>query len=328
MLCRVANSLFWMSCYLERAENVARFINVNLSMLLDLSLESQMGNPWEPLVSVTGDDAVFKERYKVANAENVIQFHTFDVEYPNSILSCLTAARENARSIREVISSEMWEQINKLYLMVRWAAKNQTGLEDAPHFFKQIKMDCHLISGITNATMSQGEAWDFLQLGQYLERADKTSRILDVKYFLLLPRVDLVGSSLDKIQWAALLKSTSGLEAYRKRFRQVSPKNVAEFLILDLQFPRSILHCLDQAYRSLFSLVLSSGGPRHNLPERRLGKLRAKLTYATVDDVIDFGMHEYLDDLQQELNRVVDALHDVYFLPQVARPESMISREG
>ncbi len=306
-----------MSCYLERTENVARFIDVNLSMLLDLSWESQLGNPWQPLVNITGDDEFFREKYKEATAENVIQFHTFDLEYPNSILSCLTAARENARSIREIISSEMWEQINKLYLMVKWAARNETGIEDAPHFFKQVKMDCHLISGITNVTLNQDEAWDFIQLGRYLERADKTSRILDVKYFLLLPRVDLVGSSLDKIQWAALLKSTSGLEAYRKNFRQVLPKNVAKFLILDRHFPRSILHCLAQAYRSLYSVVAVTGGPHNNLPERRLGKLRAKLSYTTIDEIIDIGMHEYLDGVQHDLNLVMDAIHEAYFVPQM-----------
>ncbi len=318
MLCRVANSLFWMSSYLERAENAARFIDVNLSMLLDLPRESQFGNPWEPLINITGDEVYFKEKYKEANAENVIHFHTFDGDYPNSILSCLIAARENARSIREIISSEMWEQVNKLYLMVRKAAETSNrGFEDSPHFFKQIKMDCHLFAGVTNATMNQGEEWDFVQLGRYLERADKTSRILDVKYFLLLPRVDLVGSALDKIQWAALLKSTSGLEAYRKKYRQISPSNVVEFLMLDPQFPRSILHCIAMAYRSLYSVAAHSGGSQNSLPERRLGKLRAKLNYSVVEEVIQTGLHEYIDEIQEELNLVLDAIHETYFVPQM-----------
>ncbi len=317
MLCRVASSLYWMSCYLERAENIARFIDVNLSTLLDLSLESDLGNPWEPLIQITGDNKSFHEKYEKVNGENVMKFHTFDMENPNSILSCLSAARENARTIRETIPSEMWEQINKLYLMVKNASLSQSTLHDPGPFFKSIKMDCHLFSGITDATMAHTEAWDFVQLGQLIERADKTSRILDVKYFLLLPRVDYVGSTLDKIQWAALLKSASALEAYRKEYRQITPRNVAEFLILDYEFPRSMIFCLTQAYRSLFSITRSSGGEIHNLPERRLGKLRAQLDYTTIKEIIQLGLHEYLDGFQSELNTVIDALHETYFEPNV-----------
>ena len=318
MLCRVASSLYWMSCYLERAENLARFIDVNLSTLLDLSMESDLGNPWEPLIQITGDNKSYNERYMELNGENVMKFHTFDKENPNSILSCLVAARENARTIRETIPSEMWEQINRLYLMVNYASRNPSTLQDPASFYKSIKMDCHLFSGITDATMAHTEAWDFVQLGQLIERADKTSRILDVKYFLLLPRVDYVGSTLDKIQWAALLKSASALEAYRKKYRQITPSDVAEFLIMDFDFPRSILFCLTQGYRSLFSISRSSGGKINNLPERRLGKLRAQLDFATIEEIIQLGLHEYLDGFQLELNTVIDALHETYFEPQVA----------
>ncbi|GJL78001.1 MAG: hypothetical protein NPINA01_09900 [Nitrospinaceae bacterium] len=318
MLCRVASSLYWMSSYLERAENVARFIDVNLSTLLDLSLESELGNPWEPLIQITGDNKSFHGRYEAVNGENVMKFHTFDEENPNSILSCLIAARENARTIRETIPSEMWEQINKLYLMVKGVAHNGSTLYGLTAFYKTIKMDCHLFSGITDATMAHTEAWDFVQLGQLIERADKTSRILDVKYFLLLPRVDYVGSTLDKIQWAALLKSASALEAYRKKYRQINPSDVAEFLILDYGFPRSMIFCLTQSYRSLFSITRSAGGDLHNLPERRLGKLRAKLDYTTIEEIIQLGLHEYLDEFQMELNTVVDAIHETYFVPNIA----------
>lgn len=318
MLCRVASSLYWMSCYLERAENIARFIDVNLSTLLDLSLETDLGNPWEPLIQITGDNKSFHERYEKVTGENVMKFHTFDVGNSNSVLSCLMAARENARTIRETIPSEMWEQINKLYLMVSNASRSPSILHDPAGFYKSIKMDCHLFSGITDATMAHTEAWDFVQLGQLIERADKTSRILDVKYFLLLPRVDYVGSTLDKIQWAALLKSASALEAYRKKYRQITPRNVAEFLIMDFDFPRSILFCLTQSYRSLFSITRSAGGEIHNLPERRLGKLRSQLDFTTIEDIIKLGLHEYLDGFQLELNTVIEALQDTYFEPQVA----------
>lgn len=318
MLCRVASSMYWMSCYLERTENIARFIDVNLSTLLDLSLESALGNPWEPLIKITGDEKLFHERYSELNGENVMKFHTFDMKNPNSILSCLMAARENARTMRESIPSEIWEQINKLYLMVNNASQSPSILHDPAPLYKNIKMDCHLFSGITDATMPHTEAWDFIQLGQHIERADKTSRILDVKYFLLLPRVDFVGSTLDKIQWAALLKSASALEAYRKKYRQITPSNVAEFLIMDFEFPRSILFCLTQSYRSLYSITRSAGGEIHSLPERRLGKLRAQLDYTIIEEIIQRGLHEYLDEFQLELNAVIDGLHETYFEPQVA----------
>jgi uncharacterized alpha-E superfamily protein len=321
MLCRVASSIYWLGCYLERAENISRFIDVNLSTLLDLSLESDLGNPWEPLIQITGDSESYYEKYNELNGESVMRFHTFDVENPNSILSCLMAARENARTIRETIPSEMWEQINKLYLMVKDTSLSQSSksnLQDFGPFYKSLKMDCHLFSGIADAIMAHTEAWEFLQLGQLIERADKTSRILDVKYFLLLPRVDYVGSTLDKIQWAALLKSASALEAYRKEYKQITPSNVAEFLIFDTDFPRSILFCLNQAYRSLFSFTRSAGGGIHNLPERRLGKLRSMLEYTTIEEIIELGLHEFLDRFQMQLNSFIDALHEAYFEPQFA----------
>src|SRR5581483_1517949 len=183
MLSRVAESIYWMSRYVERAENVARFIDVNLNLMLDSSSEGQQ---WQPLVNITGDDETFGKRYSEPTEQNVIQFLTFDKENPNSIISCLRAARENARSVREIISSEMWLQLNQFYLHVNSAAA--TGkLVDSPHdFFSEVKLASHLFTGITDATMTHGEGWHFSQLGRMLERADKTSRILDVKYFILL----------------------------------------------------------------------------------------------------------------------------------------------
>src|SRR5262245_49192166 len=203
MLSRVAQSIYWMSRYVERAENVARFVDVNHHLLLDLP--SVGGEQWQPLVLTTGDRALFMERYGGFTRDNVIRFLTFDGSNPNSIISCLTAARENARSIRETISSEMWEQVNHFYLLVNSMA-GQTDWMDAPYqFFSDVKKASHLFDGIAMTTLSHGDAWYFYQLGRLLERADKTSRILDVKYFLLLPSVADVGSSFDDIQWAAVL---------------------------------------------------------------------------------------------------------------------------
>src|SRR6266487_4660610 len=183
MLSRVAESIYWMSRYVERAENVARFIDVNLQLMLDSpSGESQQ---WQPLVNTTGDHADFDQRYGAATQQDVLHFLTFDAENPNSILSCLRAARENARTVREIISSEMWLQLNKFFLLVNAAAENPEALSSRHEFFSEVKNASHLFNDVAAATMTHGEAWHFARLGRALERADKTSRILDVKYFLL-----------------------------------------------------------------------------------------------------------------------------------------------
>ena len=204
--------------------------------MLDFSPDSP--EQWQPLVNITDDRHDFARRYGTATKENVFTFLTHGTANPNSILSCLQAARDNARSVREIISSDMWEHVNKFYLMVRRAARQA---QDAPHdFFTDVKNASYLFVGITDATMAHGEGWHFGRLGRLLERADKTSRILDVKYFMLLPRVSDVGSPADDIQWAAVLKSASALEMYRQRFGRITPLSVADFLLLDREFPRAM----------------------------------------------------------------------------------------
>jgi uncharacterized alpha-E superfamily protein len=311
MLSRVADSIYWMSRYIERAENVARFIDVNLHLMLDLPMGS--AEQWEPLVQTTGDLKVFEERYGQATKENVVAFLTFDTDNPNSILSCLRAARENARSVREIISSEMWEQTNKFYLMVREAATDDR-LSDEPHaFFTEIKMASHLFVGITDATMSHGEGWHFGRLARLLERADKTSRILDVKYFILLPAVSDIGTPFDDIQWAAVLKSASAFEMYRKRFGRLAPDRVADFLILDREFPRAMHYCVVKAEESLHAISGAPLGTFQNLAEQRLGRLRSELDYAQIQEIISGGLHEFLDAFQAKLNHVGAAIFSTFF---------------
>ena len=207
MLSRVADSIYWMSRYVERAENVARFIEVNLQLMLDAP--DGQDQQWQPLVNITGDHEDFAKRCGAPTQPNVIEFLAFDPVNPNSILSCLRAARENARTVREIISSEMWLQLNKFYLMVNSAAENPKALSLLQEFFSEVKNASHLFTGKAAATMTHGEAWHFARLGRALERADKTSRILDVKYFILLRSVEDVGTPFDDIQWAALLRSAS-----------------------------------------------------------------------------------------------------------------------
>jgi len=310
MLSRVADSIYWMNRYVERAENVARFVDVNLNLLMDAPIGVQQ--QWDPLVVITGDQTRFQERYGDATADNVLRFLTFDRDYPNSIISCLRAARENARSVRETISSEMWEQVNAFYLMVKEAADNGS-LSDLHSFFPEVKLASHLFAGIMDATMAHNEGWHFGQLGRLLERADKTARILDVKYFILLPEVSDVGSPLDDLQWIALLKSASAYEMYRKCQYRITPIGVTNFLILNREFPRSIQFCLLQAEESLHHIAGTVTGTWHTGSQRALGRLRSELDYTTIDEVVQAGMHEFLDNLQSRLNDVGHKIFDDFF---------------
>jgi len=240
-------------------------------------------------------------------------FHTFDDDYPHSIKSCLTAARENARSVREVIPSEIWEMINKLYLDVAGMGTSLKAFTNPHKFYSDIKMASHLIIGIAYTTMSRGEAWHFAQLGRYLERADKTSRILDVKYFIMLPRLDYVGSSMDNVLWSALLKSTNSFEMYRKRFNLISPQNIVDFLIFDREFPRSIIYCVSHAEQSLFRITGTPVGAFNNELERQCGKLSGKLNYSNVSEVMSIGLHEFLDGIQSDVNNLDNAVFENFF---------------
>lgn len=326
MLSRVADSIYWMSRYIERAENVARFIDVNLNLMLDLPVGS--AQQWEPLVDTTGDHEEFDRRFGAATQSNVIQFLTLDGDNPNSILSCLRAARENARSVREIISSEMWEQLNKFYLMVTAAAANPDILA-APHeFFSSIRMSSHLFVGVTEATMTHGEGWHFGRLGRMLERADKTSRMLDVKYFILLPTVAHVGTTFDDLQWAAVLRSASAFEMYRKSHGRIEPRRIVKFLLLDAEFPRAIHHCLIASRKSVHAITGAPTGLFRNPAEQLLAQLCAELAYGQVDDIVNSGLHEYLDGLQTNMNLVGAQVAETFFAAKMAPPSATKRKEA
>jgi uncharacterized alpha-E superfamily protein len=322
MLSRVANAIYWLNRYIERAENIARFVDVNLYLSLDSPQD--LPEQWQPIVITTGDSELFSDRYGQATKENALQFLTFDRDYPNSILSCLQQARENARSIREIISSELWEQVNDFYLMVQEGAEeeNPNWLE----FFARVKMASHTFAGISNATMTHNEGWHFGRIGKLLERADKTARILDVKYFILLPSVGDVGTSLEELQWASLLKSTSAYEMYRKIQHRIAPDRVAEFLILDREFPRSILFCLLEAEQSLHRITGKNLGTWQSPAERELGRLRSEMEFITIEEIIARGLHEFLDGMQSSLNRATDSISATFFDYRTISSQSVASQ--
>ena len=310
MLSRVANSIYWMSRYVERAENVARFIDVNLNLSLDVGPE--MERHWDPLIYTTGDHDDFQKRYPEGTQQNVIHFLTFDTENPNSILCCLRTARENARTVRDMISSTMWEELNKFFLLVKTASQPQV-LGSPFDFFAQIKLSAYTLDGAVQSTLSHNEAWHFHRMGQLIERADKTSRILDVKYYLLLPQVSDVGTQLDTNQWSALLKSASALEMYRKAHGRMTPQQVADFLLLDREFPRAVRFCVGRAEQSLLTITGGTRGNFDNRAEQYLGRLRAELDYTNIDEIFATGLHEFIDKFQEKLNGVGLAISDTFF---------------
>lgn len=315
MLSRVANSLYWMSRYIERAENNARIAEVNLQLLLDLANQpgTDVQQQWNPIISSLEENELFGSLYKTLDGKAAIDFVSLQKKNPNSIYSCLTLARENARTTREQISSEMWEQINRLYLFVNSEPGKKLLRSSSYEFFTRIISGSHLFQGITEATMTHGEGWFFMRTGKFLERADCTSRILDLKYHILLPSGEEVGGNVDTIQWMSVLKSCSALEAYRKIYvSQVAPWRVAEFLITHPGFPRSIRFSVDSLDEALHCISGSSETRYANEAERLSGRLRYDLDYATIGDIFQFGLHEYLEAIQERLVEINDALYAVY----------------
>lgn len=312
MLSRVASHIYWLGRYLERAENYARFIDVNFNLMQDLPMD--LKEQWQPLVAATGDLDVYRSKYKDYERHQVMYFLVFDPDNPNSMLSAVTKARENARIIRENLSKETWEKANELYYML------QTGLEkkvwkkeDPRQFFEMVKNQILLLYGLADATVARTEGWYFRQLGQMLERADKTSRILDVKYHILLPSPNEVGTPLDFLHWTALLKSVTGFNTYRRLYGNIDPSGVVEFLVLNKYFPRSIYYCLKEAERFLHSISDNSGDGFKNSAEKAIGEMRSRLEYSEVDDIISVGLHEYLDGLQLKINHISDLISENFF---------------
>jgi uncharacterized alpha-E superfamily protein len=328
MLSRVADSLYWMSRYIERAENNARILDVNLQVTLDDENSGVDGDKidWEPILATLEDQKLFHSLYAVTNAETVCEFVTFAKENPNSIRSSVAAARENARTVREYISSEMWERINSLYLWLNSAEARQLFAASAIDFFRHVVDYSHQFHGTTAATLTHNDGWHFLQIGKYLERADSTSRILDLKYHILLPRGEEVGGNVDTVQWQAVLKSCSAFEAYRKiHTGQVTPWTVAEFIILHDSFPRSIRFCVECVDVALHHISGCDRVHFSNDAERLSGRLCSDLNYARIADIFKIGLHQYLDAIQLRLIEISSAMHCKYcewLDPTVGQPQS------
>lgn len=308
MLSRVADSIYWLGRYVERAENVARTIDVNLQLQLDLPGEDR---PWEPVIRTGGNAEDFFRKYSNATLKNALTFLTFDEENPSSILRDVAIARENARTVRENIPSELWTVINHFYLQLTDENTPRKMLESPHEFFDSVKEFSQLVVGIMQSTLNHDEAWNFARIGRMIERADQTSRILDTKYFILLPDVSMVGMQLDNVQWTALLKSCSAFQMFRKQYSDVTPRHVCEFLLLSKDFPRSVRYCLKEVMAGLRMVALPNRPDAQSL--RLSGKLHAEFEFTTIGEIINHGLHEYIDNFQTELGDLTQAIWSDFF---------------
>jgi uncharacterized alpha-E superfamily protein len=307
VLSRVAENLFWIARYIERAENIARLLDVNYYATLEgAGLFTQQ---WSPLLTITGSQEEFKAKGHRADAKNVPQWLAFDPSNPSSIRSCLAQARENARTLRDCISSEMWECINSAYHKLCFGTERVLPNDELHQYCVTVRDASHLFFGIAFATLPRDEGWQFLQAGQHLERGDAILRLLQVRYRKTGERA--VAEALENHRWMAVLKTASAYEAYRKSKARLEPRGIAEFLLLEPNFPRSVRHCAETLRHALELIAEANrSGKRDAL--REIGWLAAKLEYAQIDQILD-AENPSLEQLLNEFNAVGAAVYRAYF---------------
>ncbi len=320
MLSRVAHNLYWMSRYIERAENTARLVDVNLQLLLDVRNlnDRTLAEYWKPIVQSTGDDELFFRLHPKATGRNVTEFLVFQLENPNSIVSSISQARENARTVRDQITVEVWEELNRLYLLLHSPRARELWQTSPQDFFHEIKSSSLHLQGLTEATVVRNEGWFFAQAARYLERADKTSRLLDVRHASLPTRgtpVADITTQADALGWSAVLRSCSAWDAYKALHgAEVQPAFVAEFLLLSDDFPRSVRFCVQQVNTALRGISGVAQGRFSNHAEKLSGRLLAELEFSAVADILDIGLHYYIDQIQGKLNAIGEALFQTYIV--------------
>jgi uncharacterized alpha-E superfamily protein len=316
MLCRTANELYWMARHIERAENTARLLDVTYrTSLLPYQVREPglaWAEPWAVPLVTSGLATAYYQRYAEISAESVLRYMIFDAGNPSSIFSCLRAARESARSVRGAITSEMYEDLNGAWIEMRTYDYERVEAGGMSNFLDWVKMRSHLFRGVTFGTMLRDEAYHFIRLGTHMERADNTARILDTKYHILLPSATDVGGAVDYYQWQSLLTSVSGFESYRKIYSDViTPYRVAELLVLRDDMPRSLHSCMNFIHETLDLLC-----DEHSRELSRMaGELHARLHYARTDEMIRFGLHEYLVDFLARIAAVGDEVSRVFLVP-------------
>ena len=315
MLSRVANSLYWMVRYIERADSLSRLIEVNGQLLLDHErLDSERLRAfWKPIILSTGDETLFAEFYSESGSAEVIRFLTSDRRNPNSILSSIAQARENARMVRDQLSEELWEELNALYLFINSRDGESLLSGDPTRFYETIRRATFTFHGIAAASIARSEAWEFMDLGRHLERADKITRFLDITSFL--PQGDAPVNGAVTFHWTAILRSCGALGAFRAEHRgEPSAESVVRFLMFSPEFPRAVRFCVDRIDRNLHHISGAPRGPYSNEAERLSGRLLSELSYGSTEEIMKKGLHLYLDELQERLNSIAAELFRTYVL--------------
>jgi uncharacterized alpha-E superfamily protein len=313
MLSRMADALYWMARDLERADNVSRLMEINLIHMVEAEEAAPAATQWQPFLDISGSAELFRELHGSVpiSRENVIRFLTQETSNPNAILNIIRQARENARIVRDCISKEMWESVNHLWLGVSSRLQKPLQADRALVFYDYLRKEVARFHGITGSTMMEGEAYGFYRLGLFLERADMTARLLDVKYFILLPDVGDVGSALDYYQWMALLKSLSGFEAFRQMYHPgLRPIDVADFVILSSEFPRSLSFSVNRMINCLQRIGRDSPP---SAAYQALATVQEALARQTAQTIFQQGLHEFLADFLSKLAQLNRALQKDYF---------------
>lgn len=322
MLSRVADSLYWLSRYLERAENLARLVDVNRHDALETgaaldTAESLNGNTggdhWQPLIHSTGTEEAFHlARAAEGESLEVADFIAFSKNNPDSIRQCIAIARENARMVRDQISEEMWLELNRIHLYMQSSRAEAHWQRQPETLYREVIKFSLLFQGLTDATIEHDEGWQFVQLGKFIERADKTSRILDI-----LTHFDSPGRN----ELSSVLRSCSGFAGFRAEFRgEVTLRNVIHFILFSSSFPRSVRFCLRRIDQILHAISGAPVGTFSNEAERLTGSTLARFNFAAVDTIVQSGLHAYIDDLQKQLNDIGQQVFETYvLLPQEIR---------
>jgi uncharacterized alpha-E superfamily protein len=309
MLSRVAESLYWMSRYLERAEHTARLLDLNLNLMLDQAPDPD-GLRWPRLLDSLM--VVLPDRSKT-DAYSVAQVLTFDAKNNASVIGCMNAARENARQVREQISSEMWEQLNQLFLQIKRAGASKKW-QSSPHlFFRGVKEGAHLFQGITDSTLSHSEGWHFIQAGRFIERASATAALLEAHVGELHGPGDSDAERSDYLDMVGLLKSCTAFEAYCKVYTaDLSPERIAEFLLLNSDFPHSVRFAADMIQTALNAIAELAEARKNSRANRLAGRLRAALGFGQIDEIMGDGLRPYLSDIQRQCAQIHVALYQQY----------------
>jgi uncharacterized alpha-E superfamily protein len=311
MLSRVAENLYWMARYLERAENTARLINVNANLLLDLPKSAQPG--WEPLIEITVSGAIFRQIYQSADERSVVRFLIGDTANPGSILSSLAMARENARTVRDFIPREAWEQVNAVYLQAKSNLASGLGRRRRYEYLRDIILGVQTITGLLSGTMTHDEGYEFLRMGRNLERGDMTIRIIDVRSANLLPNSGGELTPFENIQWMSVLKSLSAYQMYRRAMQvRVRRPDVLKFLFKERLFPRAFYHSLCEVENCLHAL------PRRDQPSTLVEHIKELVTASRPETMSQDELHAFIDGLELQLIELNTAISDTYFLAGIS----------